>query len=55
MNKENLGADAILGVSLGAARAAADSAGLPCSATSAGRTRHILPVPMMNIINGEST
>ncbi|HEU4998137.1 MAG TPA: phosphopyruvate hydratase [Lapillicoccus sp.] len=53
-NKENLGANAILGVSLAVARAAADSAGLPLFRYIGGPNAHILPVPMMNIINGGS-
>jgi enolase len=53
-NKENLGANAILGVSLAVARAAADSAGLPLFRYVGGPNAHILPVPMMNIINGGS-
>ncbi|MEO8830273.1 phosphopyruvate hydratase [Lapillicoccus sp.] len=51
-NKENLGANAILGVSLAVARAAADSAGLPLFRYIGGPNAHVLPVPMMNIING---
>jgi len=53
-NKENLGANAILGVSLAVARAAADSAGLPLFRYVGGPNAHLLPVPMMNIINGGS-
>ena len=53
-NKENLGANAILGVSLAVARAAADSAGLPLFRYVGGPNAHILPVPMMNIRNGGS-
>ncbi|HOF64358.1 MAG TPA: phosphopyruvate hydratase, partial [Dermatophilaceae bacterium] len=53
-NKENLGANAILGVSLAVARAAADSAGLPLFRYVGGPNAHILPVPMMNILNGGS-
>ncbi len=53
-NKENLGANAILGVSLAVARAAADSAGLPLFRYLGGPNAHVLPVPMMNIINGGS-
>jgi enolase len=53
-NKENLGANAILGVSLAVARAAADSAGLPLFRYIGGPNAHVLPVPMMNIINGGS-
>lgn len=51
-NKSNLGANAILGVSLAAARAAADSLGLPLYQYLGGINAHILPVPMMNILNG---
>jgi enolase len=51
-HKSNLGANAILGVSLGVARAAADSVGLPLYAYLGGVHAHVLPVPMMNIMNG---
>jgi enolase len=51
-NKERLGANAILGVSLAVARAAADSAGLPLFRYVGGPSAHLLPVPMMNILNG---
>lgn len=51
-NKSNLGANAILGVSLAVARAAADSADLPLFRYIGGPNAHTLPVPMMNIING---
>ena len=51
-NKGKLGANAILGVSLAAAKAAADSAGLPLYRYLGGCNANILPVPMMNIING---
>jgi enolase len=51
-NKKKLGANAILGVSLAAAKAAADSAGLPLYRYLGGCNANILPVPMMNIING---
>ncbi len=51
-NKSRLGANAILGVSLAAARAAAESAGLPLYRYVGGVDAHILPVPMMNILNG---
>jgi enolase len=51
-NKSNLGANAILGVSLAAAKAAADARGLPLYRYVGGVNAHILPVPMMNIING---
>jgi len=50
--KSNLGANAILGVSLAVARAAADSVELPLYAYLGGVHAHILPVPMMNIMNG---
>jgi len=53
-NKERLGANAILGVSLAVAKAAADSAGLPLFRYLGGPNAHVLPVPMMNIINGGS-
>jgi enolase len=51
-NKAELGANAILGVSLATARAAADSAGLPLYRYVGGPNAHVLPVPMMNILNG---
>ena len=51
-NKGKLGANAILGVSLAAAKAAADSAGLPLYRYLGGCNANILPVPMMNILNG---
>jgi len=51
-NKERLGANAILGVSLAVAKAAADSAGLPLFRYVGGPNAHTLPVPMMNILNG---
>jgi len=51
-NKGKLGANAILGVSLAAAKAAADSAGLPLYRYLGGCNANILPVPMMNIVNG---
>ncbi|HET7660634.1 MAG TPA: phosphopyruvate hydratase [Oryzihumus sp.] len=53
-NKGTLGANAILGVSLAVARAAADSAGLPLFRYIGGPNAHVLPVPMMNILNGGS-
>ncbi len=53
-NKGELGANAILGVSLAAAHAAADSAGLPLYKYLGGPAAHVLPVPMMNILNGGS-
>ncbi len=51
-NKGRLGANAILGISLAAARAAADARGLPLYRYVGGVGSHVLPVPMMNIING---
>jgi enolase len=51
-NKSRLGANAILGVSLAAAKAAANARGLPLYAYVGGVSAHVLPVPMMNIING---
>ncbi|OAN52886.1 phosphopyruvate hydratase [Paramagnetospirillum marisnigri] len=51
-NKSRLGANAILGVSLAAAKAAADEAGLPLYRYVGGAFASTLPVPMMNIING---
>jgi len=51
-NKGKLGANAILGVSLAAAKAAADSANLPLYRYLGGCNANILPVPMMNILNG---
>ncbi len=51
-NKGRLGANAILGVSLAAAKAAAASSGLPLYRYLGGADAHLLPVPMMNIING---
>ena len=51
-NKARLGANAILGVSLAVARAAAVSAGLPLFRYVGGPNAHVLPVPMMNILNG---
>jgi enolase len=53
-NKAKLGANAILGVSLAVARAAAESAGLPLYRYVGGPNAHLLPVPMMNILNGGS-
>ena len=53
-NKKNLGANAILGVSLAVARAAASAAGLPLYRYLGGPNAKVLPVPMMNIINGGS-
>jgi enolase len=51
-NKGRIGANAILGVSLAAAKAAADARGLPLYRYVGGVNAHVLPVPMMNIING---
>ena len=51
-NKSRVGANAILGVSLAVAKAAADSADLPLFRYIGGPNAHTLPVPMMNIING---
>jgi len=51
-NKSNLGANATLGVSLAVAKAAADALGLPLFRYVGGVSANILPVPMMNIING---
>ena len=51
-NKSRLGANAILGVSLAVAKAAADARGLPLYSYIGGVSAHMLPVPMMNIING---
>ena len=53
-NKGTVGANAILGVSLAVARAAADSAGIPLYQYVGGPNAHVLPVPMMNILNGGS-
>lgn len=51
-NKSRLGANAILGVSLAVAKAAADASALPLYRYVGGASAHVLPVPMMNIING---
>ena len=51
-NKSRLGANAILGVSIAAAKAAAESAALPLYRYVGGPNAHVLPVPMMNILNG---
>ncbi|AVG23506.1 enolase [Pontimonas salivibrio] len=51
-NKSNLGANSILGVSLAVAHAAAESADLPLYQYLGGPNAHVLPVPMMNVING---
>jgi enolase len=53
-NKSGVGANAILGVSLAVAKAAAESAGLPLFRYVGGPNAHVLPVPMMNILNGGS-
>ncbi|HBU49232.1 MAG TPA: phosphopyruvate hydratase [Myxococcales bacterium] len=51
-NKSNLGANALLAVSLAGSRALAQDAGLPLYASLGGSDAHVLPVPMMNILNG---
>jgi enolase len=51
-DKSRLGANAIVGVSMAVARAAADSAGLPLFRYLGGPNAHVLPVPQMNILNG---
>src|SRR6187399_3195207 len=51
-NKANLGANALLGVSLAVAHAAADEVGLPLWRYVGGTNAHVLPVPMMNVLNG---
>jgi enolase len=51
-NKSRLGANAILGVSLAVAKAAAQAASLPLYRYVGGASAHVLPVPLMNIING---
>ncbi|MBN8241395.1 phosphopyruvate hydratase [Nitratireductor aquimarinus] len=51
-NKSRLGANAILGVSLAVAKAAAESSNLPLYRYVGGASAHVLPVPMMNIVNG---
>ncbi|SPY36206.1 Enolase [Peptoniphilus harei] len=51
-NKGNLGANAILGVSLAVARAAANEAGLPLYQYLGGVNAKTMPIPLMNIING---
>jgi len=53
-NKSKLGANAILGTSLAAAKAAAEESGLPLYRYLGGVNAHVLPVPMMNILNGGS-
>ncbi|MGL4404236.1 MAG: phosphopyruvate hydratase, partial [Notoacmeibacter sp.] len=51
-NKSRLGANAILGISLAVAKAAAEASGLPLHRYVGGPSARVLPVPMMNIING---
>lgn len=51
-NKARLGANAILGVSLAVARASADELGMPLFRYVGGANAHVLPVPMLNVING---
>ena len=51
-NKSRLGANAILGASLAAAKAAAAAAGLPLYRWVGGAEAHVLPVPMLNVVNG---
>ena len=51
-NKSGLGANALLGISLAAARASADDAGLPLYQYLGGPGARILPVPLMNVLNG---
>jgi enolase len=51
-NKARLGANAILGVSLAVARAAAEESGMPLYRYVGGAAAHVLPVPMLNILNG---
>jgi enolase len=51
-NKANLGANALLGVSLAVAHAAAEECGLPLWRYVGGTNAHVLPVPMMNVLNG---
>jgi enolase len=51
-NKANLGANALLGVSLAVAHAAAEETGLPLWRYVGGANAHVLPVPMMNVLNG---
>src|SRR5581483_9820552 len=52
LNKSRLGANAILAVSLALARAGAEEVGLPVYRYVGGASAHVLPVPMMNVING---
>ena len=54
-NKSNLGANAMLGVSMAVAHAAAEAAGLPLYRYLGGSGAKVLPVPMLNILNGVST
>jgi enolase len=51
-NKNRLGANAVLGVSLAVAKAAAEAAALPLYRYAGGANAHLLPVPLMNIVNG---
>ena len=51
-NKAKLGANAVLGVSLAVARAASEEVGLPLFRYVGGANAHVLPVPMMNVLNG---
>jgi enolase len=51
-NKERLGANAVLGASLAVARAAADESGLPLYRWVGGVNAHVLPVPLLNVVNG---
>ena len=51
-NKSRLGANAVLGVSLAVAKAAAESSGLPLYRYVGGTRAHVLPTPMMNVVNG---
>jgi enolase len=53
-NKSSLGANAILGVSLAVAKAAAQASGLPLYAYLGGPNAHLLPTPCMNVLNGGS-
>jgi enolase len=53
-NKANLGANAMLGASMATARAAADAVGLPLYRYLGGVSAHVLPCPMMNVVNGGS-
>ncbi|MEO6863760.1 MAG: phosphopyruvate hydratase, partial [Microcoleus sp.] len=53
-NKSNLGANAILGVSLATAKAAAETLGIPLYRYLGGALANVLPVPLMNVINGGS-